>query len=49
MENDEISVLKKEARKHKVQKVQFEKMKEIWKDQVTSVSNTLDKTEKLIK
>ena len=49
MENDEISVLKKEARKHKVQKVHFKKMEEIYEDQVTSVSNTLENTKKLIK
>ena len=49
MENDEISVLNKEARNHKVQKVQFEKMKQIWEEQVNSVSKTLDNTQKLIK
>ena len=49
LENDEISILKKEERKHKVQKVQFEKMKETWEEQVISVSKTLENTEKLIK
>ena len=39
----------KEARKHNVQKVQFEKMKEVWEEQVESVSKTLDNTQKLIK
>ena len=29
--------------------MQFEEMKEIWEDQFTSVSKTLDNTEKLIK
>ena len=32
LENHEIAVLKKEARKHNVQKVQFEKMKEVWEE-----------------
>ena len=49
LENHEIVVLKKEARKHNVQKVQFEKMKEIWEEKVDSVSKTLDDTQKLIK
>ena len=45
----EISVLKQEARNHRDEKVQFEKMRKIWEDQVTSVSKTLDNTKKLIK
>ena len=45
----EISVLKQEAKKHKDEKVQFEQMRKIWEDQVTSVSKTQDNTEKLIK
>lgn len=49
MEGEEISVLKKEAKKHRAEKVYFEKMRIIWEDQVTSVSKTLDNTEKLIK
>ena len=43
--NHEIVVMKKEARKHNVEKVQFEKMKEIWEEQVDSVSKTLDNTQ----
>ena len=34
---------------HNVQKVHFEKMKEVWEEQVNSVSKTLDNTHKLIK
>ena len=48
-EGKEVSVLKQEAKKHRVEKVQFEKMRKIWEDQVTSVSKTLDNTKKLIK
>ena len=47
--NHEITVSKKEAWKHNFQKVQFEKMKEIWEEQVNSVSKTLDDTQQLIK
>ena len=47
--NHEIDVMKKEARKHNVEKVQFEKMKGIWEEQVDSVSKTLDNTQQLIK
>ena len=49
LENEEIVVLKEEARKNKIQKVQFEKMKEIWEEKVNSVSKTLDNTQQLIK
>ena len=49
LSNYEIAVLKKEERKHNVQKVHFEKMKEIWEEQVDSVSKTLDDTQQLIK
>ena len=41
--------MKKEAKKHRAEKVQFKQMRKIWEDQVTSVSKTLDNTEKLIK
>ena len=47
--NHEIAVMKKEYRKHNIQKVQFEKMKEVWEEQVDSVSKTLDNTHQLIK
>ena len=45
---EEISVLKKEAKKHRAKRIQFEQMSKIWEDQVTSVSKTLDNSEKLI-
>lgn len=45
----EILVLKQEAKKHIAEKVQFEQMRKIWEDQITSVSKTLDNTKKLIK
>ena len=32
LENHEIAALKKEARKHNVQNVQFEKMNKIWEE-----------------
>ena len=32
----------KEAMKHNIQKIQFEKMKEVWEEQVDTVSKTLD-------
>ena len=41
--------MKKEERKHNVQKVQFENMKEVWEEQVDTVSKTLDNTQQLIK
>ena len=41
--------MKKEARKHNVQKVQFENMKEVWEEKVNNVSKTLDNTQQLIK
>ena len=46
---EEISVLKKEAKKHRVERIQFKQMSKIWEDQVTSVSKTLDNLEKMIK
>ena len=46
--NHEIVVMKREARKHNVEKVQFEKMKAIWEEQVDNVSKTLDNTQHLI-
>ena len=49
MAGEEISVLNQEAKKHRVEKVHFDQMRIIWEDQVTSVSNTLENTEKLIK
>ena len=42
--NHEIVVMKKEERKHNIQKIQFEKMKEVWEEQVDTVSKTLDNT-----
>lgn len=47
--NHEIVVMRKEERKHNVQKVQFENMKEVWEEQVDIVSKTLDNTQQLIK
>ena len=41
--------MRKEAKKHRVERVQFEQMRKIWEDQVTSVSKTLENTKKLIK
>ena len=40
--NHEISIMKKEAREHNVEKIQFEKVKAIWEEQVDNVSKTLD-------
>ena len=45
----EISALKLEAKKHRVEKVQFEQMRKIWEEQVTSVSKTLENTKKSMK
>lgn len=47
--NHEIAIMKKEERKHNVQKVHFEKMKEVWEYQIDTVSKTLDNTQQLIK
>ena len=49
LENQEIVVMKKRARKHSVEKVQFKRMKEVWEGQVDYVSETLDNTEQLVK
>lgn len=46
---EEISVLRKEAKKHRAERVQFEQMRKIWEDQVRSVSNTLENKKKLRK
>ena len=44
--SEEISVLRKEAKKHRAERVQFEQMRKIWEDQGTSVSKTLENTKK---
>ena len=41
--------MRKEARNHRAERVKFEQMSKILEDQVTSVSKTLENTEKLIK
>ena len=47
--NLEIAIMKREARKHFVAKIQFEKMKGIQEEQVDTISKTLDNTQQLIK
>ena len=41
--------MKKEARKHSVEKMQFEKMKAVWEKQVDTVSKDLDNTLEFVK